>query len=338
MNSRGRPLTDFENFKAQFEQIISHSPRAEEFSQRMDGEWADLMWRLDDGDRIIDDEFLRYFTFLIEVCEFRERLSDGDGLSLVARADRIFAHSNERAQEHLDFVFDAFDTWTDAESVDEFFAAYFSNAQPGDEGYDPNRIRIFGGRSEEEQDTSVVHPSHNLLRFCLQRFGDRHGDSRMRAFTLGHSLMLYGILMHRLHSTDDFRNRLRTLRNFVGASEGTIRTDLMGYLFPYVERVIIDGDIAGVKRFSGHQRAEELRKQAFLIDHPELRTALNRLEDQRVLEGNLSVFDLEPVHLERRAVAFERVFRDDSSWLPLTGALLASGDYFRAPHQWVHRL
>lgn len=40
MNSRGRPLTDFENFKAQFEQIISHSPRAEEFSRRMDGVWT----------------------------------------------------------------------------------------------------------------------------------------------------------------------------------------------------------------------------------------------------------------------------------------------------------
>ncbi len=37
MNSRGKPLTEFENFKARFEQDIGHSARADEFAHKIDG-------------------------------------------------------------------------------------------------------------------------------------------------------------------------------------------------------------------------------------------------------------------------------------------------------------
>src|SRR5450759_2241966 len=60
MNSRGRPLTEFENFKAHFEQDISHSARADEFAHRVDGAWSDLMWPIHGGDNVVDDEFIRF--------------------------------------------------------------------------------------------------------------------------------------------------------------------------------------------------------------------------------------------------------------------------------------
>ena len=37
MNSRGKPLTPFETFKARFEQDISHSDRAKDFARKIDG-------------------------------------------------------------------------------------------------------------------------------------------------------------------------------------------------------------------------------------------------------------------------------------------------------------
>ena len=49
LNSRGRPLTDFENFKARFidriKKIDSHLER--EFSQNIDTKWTDVIWNID---------------------------------------------------------------------------------------------------------------------------------------------------------------------------------------------------------------------------------------------------------------------------------------------------
>ena len=60
MNSRGKPLTEFENFKAHFEQTIQWSSRPAEFALRVDTRWSDLLWRLPGDDDLIDDEFMRY--------------------------------------------------------------------------------------------------------------------------------------------------------------------------------------------------------------------------------------------------------------------------------------
>ena len=81
MNSRGIPLTTFENFKARFEQVLEAScpERVEEFALKVDGAWSDLLWRYRGSDCIVDDEFLRYFNFVTEVCEWHEgRLEAGD--------------------------------------------------------------------------------------------------------------------------------------------------------------------------------------------------------------------------------------------------------------------
>lgn len=62
MNSRGKPLTPFESFKARFEKDIAYSHRAREFARKVDGVWSDLLWPIHGGDYIVDDEFIRYFA------------------------------------------------------------------------------------------------------------------------------------------------------------------------------------------------------------------------------------------------------------------------------------
>ena len=104
MNSRGKPLTPFENFKARFEQDIQHSDRADEFAHKIDGAWSDLLWPFHGGDNIVDDEFIRYIGFITELCEFREGRVVYAG-RLGPRARAVFGEGNERANEHLDFLF-----------------------------------------------------------------------------------------------------------------------------------------------------------------------------------------------------------------------------------------
>ena len=90
MNSRGKPLTEFENFKAHFEKTIQWSPRAREFALKMDTTWSDLLWSLRGDDDLIDDEFMRYLEFVTEVCEWRDGRTDGVGNRLGARTRAVF--------------------------------------------------------------------------------------------------------------------------------------------------------------------------------------------------------------------------------------------------------
>lgn len=65
LNSRGRPLTDFENFKARLidriKKIDSHLER--EFSQNIDIKWTDVIWNIDKN--AFDTNFLNLFEIVL---------------------------------------------------------------------------------------------------------------------------------------------------------------------------------------------------------------------------------------------------------------------------------
>jgi hypothetical protein len=70
MNARGRPLTDFENFKAWLQGYVGDRTKFFDldgqeinWKAKFDKEWSDLFWRnRQKGDEIIDDDLLRFFT------------------------------------------------------------------------------------------------------------------------------------------------------------------------------------------------------------------------------------------------------------------------------------
>ena len=68
MNARGKPLTDFENFKAKFEQHINKenwensAEATETFSHQIDTLWTDLFWNYrDKTDNVFDEQLLNFF-------------------------------------------------------------------------------------------------------------------------------------------------------------------------------------------------------------------------------------------------------------------------------------
>lgn len=74
MNSRGKQLTDFENFKAKLEQDIEHikieshinkMTIQEYFSHQIDTEWADLFWNYKNQNYTFDNEFMNFIRLVI---------------------------------------------------------------------------------------------------------------------------------------------------------------------------------------------------------------------------------------------------------------------------------
>jgi hypothetical protein len=219
----------------------------------------------------------------------------------------VFGQENERVEEHLALLFDAFDKWQDHAPVSQVFSAVLSTSPPGSQQYDPRKVLLFG-------DTSI-----NLFEQCLRGWTS----------PLQQTLLLYAFLLHLINGTGDFPCRLRVLRNLISASEDEVRRSSMPALVGDVEQIILSGDLDTVTGFSRNQVEDERRKKRFLDDSPELAEALFRLEDHPLLHGTLSAFELSPATFRQRAEAFEAAFADPAQWPALTGALLASGDYQR---------
>lgn len=316
MNSRGKPLTPFENFKARFEKTLEgvDPDRARAFAHKVDGSWSNLLWPIHGGDNIVDDEFIRYIEFITEICEWREdRVESGP---LEPRTRSVFVADNQGATAHLDFLFDAFDTWNSAGHAAATFQSLFATNPAAPEAEQPGGVVLFG-------DTVKL----DLFEACCHEFGDMRG--RNRVFTLSQSLLLYAVLLHKIHETTDFPRRLRILRNLIEASEDEIRRRNMPKLLKDLHRIVIDGTLEGVATFNQFQVEDERLKREFFEQNPELEQVASRLEDNPILRGSLVAFELDAAIFSARAEAFDSLFSDAGNWPLVTGALLSTGEYQR---------
>lgn len=308
MNSRGKPLTPFEAFKAHFGQVIEHTGHTAKFGELIDGPWTDLLWPYRGDNDIVDDEFMRYFDFILEVCEWREgRVRGEEPLRPERRAEVLFSADNAQHKEHLAFLFDAFNRWPKGHDLDSFFESLFTTKTAG------SGVRLFGATTP------------NLFLACCERYGAMRGNTR--TFSLTDTLLLYAVLIHRIEDTDDPVQRLRVLRNVNEASQFEMRLQNMPRFIGEVAQFMRTGDLAALATYNQNQIADEERKHILREQHPELVSTVARLEDHPILRGTLAAFELTEV-LPARAETFEQAFAP-SGWPTLTAALVATGEYQR---------
>lgn len=298
MNSRGKPLTSFESFKAEFEDIVRSASlsRYSEICTKIDNQWSDLFWRERSKDDAIDDRFLNYLRFVIEMAAGLSNLPvSGDDLD---KARQIFGSENARRQEDLAFLFDSFDVWTsrEAESVfSELFTAF---------SHEPGKVVLF--------DQEI-----NLFRTAC---AGSH-------IPIAKRLLLCAILRYLRDGTPSFVTHLRTLRNLVLNSE--LREQDVPLLLRSTSKILDKITLTDVKGFSANQLAEEEKKAELLANYPELSGLLQRVEDHWLLRGSLASIDLDETTFEHRATLFMEVFSGNGGG-PVQGlraAMLACGDY-----------
>ena len=231
---RGKPLTEFETFKARFEQDIRLLRlELDEFAHKIDGPWSDLMWPFHGGDNIVDDEFMRYIDFVTEICELRDGQTGAPGTS-APRARTIFGArepAGGRAPRlplrrlRLSGQDDDADHATRSTSV-------FSTAVPGDDAYDRGQGRRCSAS------TSV-----NLFEQCCHHVREQRRSATEHS-RLQQSLYLYAVLLHLIDGTDDFPRRAprpsepRSLRPTTRSGATN-----MPELVADVEHVIVNDDL-----------------------------------------------------------------------------------------------
>ena len=313
MNSRGKPLTNFEHFKADFEKVIKSvdTNLYKEFVQKVDIDWVNMLWNYRGADDLIDDEFMRYYRFVTEmICYSQDIVTVENDFDL---ANKVYGLENENAKANLKTLFKSFDCWSEISNIEEFFKTIFSG-----NNFEKNKVKNYSEITD-------------LFLLCCNNYGLTSG--KRRSFSLNNTLLLYAVLQYLLNKEeitgDEFTERIRIVRNLVLNSPDEIRETRMQALLSDTFNIIVNGEVkTKTSGFSAVQKSEEINKIEWRKVNTTLIEDLNELEDHKLLQGNIAIVGLEEVHLfKNRVSSFMNLFNGNVDYLTISNGLLALGDY-----------
>lgn len=333
MNSRGKPLTLFEHFKAELERNLRSISNvdAERIMRKVDIDWTDMLWGYRGEDSIIDDEFLRYFRFVCDTLCYRSGGSpQGKSSDEFALLDDYFSVTNAQALENLKVLESFFDCWC---KLNEGTPTQFLEQIISHE-HEPGKIKI------------DMRYQIDIFKDCLNNYADTVGG-RNRRFPLNRFVLLYAIVDYLLNrdsiSQQDFARRLRIINNLVQNSEFEISDsenrssgNRMPAILRQVDSIIINGhfDDTIEPNFNTFQIEEEKSKLLWCSEHPDMEESLFEIEDHSLLYGQIGIIGTDNAALFKR---FSSLFACD--WDLVDCALLACGFYVQTErNKWRHQM
>lgn len=259
MNARGKELTPFEHFKSEFYNIIAYQPDLlEEVKDKIEYKWVGNLWPYKDkGSFIIDKPFMRYLAFLSEMLYFKDAPFRADNYESDF-LDLKFLGSIYAKEDNLKFFVFALD-----------------------------HIDLLEGHAQQDllwsEKTSIYHIFKSML--------DGQSDTLR-------SIMLYATLcyFYRQKSAANFPDFIRVVRNLL---ENTADKSIREWprLFKSIDKLISDKNVfvilmqpKAVDMLDGFyvpQRREEILKAKIRSFHPQAKKALENVEDNVNLKGNI---------------------------------------------------
>jgi len=349
MNSRGKPLTDFEHFKAEFKRKLDELDRelADKIIFKIDTIWTDLLWNYRDEKNLIDGGFLRYFRFLCDILLYkRGGTPQGKNRTEFDLIDEIFKQGD--VYKNIDFIEKSFDCWCKvekAEKISNFFEEKIS----------------LGDRNKKEVNKHTIGKiicyfnNVNLFEECLKFYGTTK-DGRIRKFSLAATVTLYAFLFYLLNRekipAEKFQRRIRIINNLVNNSgsgelsdsESRNNGNRIPAMLRQIESILLEEkiltydelreEILNYYNFNETQLKEERAKLSWTKENPDKAESLFELEDHYLLYGQIGIIGLEePKYFER----FISLFNCDYDKIDC--ALLACGDYLQKEgNSWRYQL
>lgn len=321
MNSRGKPLTQFEHFKAEFEHSLEKVDKSacKRVINKIDREWTDLLWPYRGGNNIVDDEFLRYFRFICDVLCYKKNGSP----KITDEFDLVKEYfSGDDAIQNLTLLESYFDCWLKIKKDELPFTEFFES--------------LIGYTHQPGKITVETRYEIDVFNDCLRNYGELISE-RNRKFPLNRTVLLYAFITYLIHkediTEDEFRLRLRHIYNLIqnspdeiSDSEARVGGNRMPAIIKHVEHIILTGEIhpdEGISiNFNANQISEEREKIIWLQDNADKAEVLFEIEDHPLLHGQIGIIGLDNIGL---APKFQSLFSCD--WDLVNCAMLAIGNY-----------
>ena len=323
MNSRGKKLTQYEHFKAEYEALYERdSEESRTINHKFDVEWVDTLFSYRDANNLTDKEFMRYFFYISHILCYQQAVKkSSDEFELI----KILYQESPKATENRKFFEDAMDCWHQVKekfgSIDNFFAHYLSQS------YEKGKVATY--KTINEYGTG-----QNFFRACIKLYQVNNN------FSYSDFLFLYGIIIYLINQDKinqmAFVERLRILRNLIwNSNSGEIRgdSDYMKDLLTEVFELMLNGTIKKNTShgkgntnhgFNSDQKDEEIEKQKkkSQMSSEEIER-MYKFEDHPLIYGFISGLGYEHLYLTD---IFYSIF-ENNSYLHIHQALISIGDY-----------
>lgn len=319
MNSRGKQLTDFEHFKAEFKSRLDNFDA--EISNRIilkiDTVWTDMLWQYRDKNNLIDSGFLNYFKFLCNILLYKKNDTPQNKKreSFFDLLDEFFSGN---IQENINFMEKAFDCWCKID-IGKFFEERVSRG---------SKSKKFENQSQAWK-IILYFDNANLFEDCVKSAG--------KNFSLGKTVMLYAFVVYLLNrdkiSEKDFRRRIRIINNLVNNSVSSELSDSesrqggnrLPAILKQIDSILINEKILVLgPNFNDYQLKEEQQKLEWTTQNPNFAESLFELEDHYLLYGQIVIVGLDTQKYFKRFIS---LFKCDYDLIDC--ALLVRFDYFQ---------
>lgn len=334
MNSRGKPLTLFENFKAELEQefLKNKDVDTKNIIQKIDKEWTDLLWQYKDEYNSIDNAFLHYFRFICDVICYKKGSTPlGKNLDEIELIKEYFSYDAEDFEDNIKLLESYFDCWNNISKktgISNFFNKFISY--------------------EHEEGKVIIDSRYQINAFeeALSTYGDSVNNTARRQFPLSRFIFLYSFIVYCNNidkiPEEDFRRRIRIINNLINNSEYEMSNsesrqggNRIPAILKQVDSIIINGVInTNIDiNFNAKQIQEEIEKLNWTSQYPDKANKLYKLEDHELLYGQISVLGLENFDLFK---SFEKLF--ECSYDKINMALLTVDNYAQNENNWRYQL
>lgn len=313
MNARGKPLTEFETFKAKFEQFLAKKDEGLklEFSKKVDNDWTDFFWKYKDNKFLIDNAFMNYFNYITEMLYYKmnkdSRLLDELNFKII---EDIYSNLG-----NVKFLFKSLDKLKN--TLDSFDILFSQNE------YQNGKITLF------ERDI-------NFLELVIK------SGNIDRAFSIQKKFILFMIISYLVNNEidDNFKDFIRVVRNFIERIRNSKQRSLqytpnfeykelnkiLNIFLKYLDKNIYEELLIENDDWQHKEFQQEIVKAKLILGNEKFKNLIFELEDYKYLKGDIHNFlveDIEKVKLYTEHV--KQIFdsKDDSL---IIRAMLCVGD------------
>lgn len=328
MNARGKPLSDFENFKASFENIISNKTEiSKEFIRKIDGIWLDSFW-----------EYSLKSLPQIEVTEDIESITkkcDSLILEIVKKFTEYLYFKNnigenyEFKDSNLEKIYSSEDN---LHLLNSFLDLLCSQNYSEWETY-------FEGLFSDKMAKNKVSTNQTTLNF-VQKIFDKASFSHFENL-LFFSWLNFILRKQSITITDDLKDFIRITRNVINninqknktSLETELRTDYYNEIIEIIDKIDISNPYKklDLNSFSSRKRyiQYEINKYDLFKDDNIRKELLSEFEDHPTLRGLIFNFDLSPYkneEIENIVANYYEMFRA-LNYRDIIRLLLCFGNY-----------
>jgi len=288
MNSRGKLLTEFECFKADFLRLLRKGNYPEDkrkaLAEKIDKTWEQSFWKLARRQNLKETDtdilLMRYVNFVIDLIGFEENVFQ-------SRNGRLHLYSSERLKQvallpnglldetTVEKLVFAVDTWCGADAKpDEYFQNHFRKEELDGGAEGGERIRLFFPPDPKDIFLTIV----------------RGSELPMNAVAVFHAVLV----ARRLGLASDlFDLRLRSIRNLVYLMDKGVNE--LPYILQKVRLVMQNGMMVdfsnetSTRKFIDTQICEEQFKEWLAPRAPNRYQEIRKLEESEWFKGRVGV-------------------------------------------------